>query len=44
VVAGLLGIVLLLFELVLIARMVVDWIGVPSPVGAEARAVRVRLR
>ena len=32
-VAGLLGIVLLLFELVLIARMVVDWIGVLSPDG-----------
>ncbi|MDT5369869.1 MAG: hypothetical protein QOC62_4300, partial [Mycobacterium sp.] len=29
-VAGLLGGVLLLFELVLIARMVVDWVGVLS--------------
>jgi YggT family protein len=36
VVAGLLGIVLLLFELVLIARMVVDWIGVLSPVGGRS--------
>ncbi|MCW2687012.1 MAG: hypothetical protein JWR37_1902 [Mycobacterium sp.] len=35
-VAGLLGIVLLLFELVLIARMVVDWIGVLSPVGGRS--------
>lgn len=32
-VAGLLGFVLLLFQLVLIARMVVDWVGVLSPVG-----------
>ena len=30
-VAGLLGVVLLLFEFVLIARMVVDWVGVLSP-------------
>src|SRR4029078_3493067 len=37
VVAGLLGIVLLLFELVLIARMVVDWIGVLSPDGGRPR-------
>jgi YggT family protein len=36
VVAGLLGIVLLLFELVLIARMVVDWIGVLSTVGSSS--------
>ena len=35
-VAGLLGVVLLLFELVLIARMVVDWIGVLSPVGGRS--------
>jgi YggT family protein len=33
VVAGLLGFVLLLFEIVLIARIVVDWIGVASPAG-----------
>jgi YggT family protein len=36
VVAGVLGIVLLLFELVLIARMVVDWVGVLSPVGGRS--------
>jgi len=30
-VAALLGVVLLVFELVLIARMVVDWVGVLSP-------------
>src|SRR5258708_10241289 len=36
VVAGLLGVVLLLFELVLIARMVVDWIGVLSPGGGRS--------
>jgi YggT family protein len=36
VVAGLLGIVLLLFELVLIARLIVDWVGVLSPVGARS--------
>src|SRR5258708_29916827 len=36
VVAGLLGVVLLLFELVLIARMVVDWIGVLSPDGGSS--------
>ena len=34
-VAGLLGIVLLLFELVLIARLIVDWVGMLSPVGAD---------
>ena len=37
--AGLLGIVLLLFELVLIARIVVDWIGVLSPVGVVGGTV-----
>jgi YggT family protein len=31
VIAGLLGFALLLFELVLIARMVVDWAGVLAP-------------
>jgi YggT family protein len=36
VVAGLLGVVLLLFELVLIARLVVDWVGVLSPVGGRS--------
>ena len=35
-VAGLLGIFLLLFELVLIARVVVDWIGVLSPGGGRS--------
>lgn len=30
-VAGLLGLVLVLFQLVLVARLVVDWIGVLSP-------------
>jgi YggT family protein len=35
-VASLLGIVLLLFELVLIARMVVDWVGLLSPVGGRS--------
>ena len=38
-VAGLLGVVLLLFELVLIARVVVDWIGVLSPVGGRSRGL-----
>ena len=41
-VAGLLGIVLLLFELVLIARMVVDWIGVLSPVGGLSSLYQAR--
>lgn len=35
-VAGLLGVILLLFELVLVARMVVDWIGALSPVGGRS--------
>jgi YggT family protein len=42
VVAGLVGIVLLLFELVLIARMVVDWVGVLSPVGGRGGLYRAR--
>jgi len=42
VVAGLLGIVLLLFELVLIARVVVDWIGVLSPVGGRSGLSQAR--
>lgn len=41
-VAGLLGVVLLLFELVLIARMVVDWVGVLSPVGGRGGLYRAR--
>jgi YggT family protein len=35
-VAGLLGFVLVLFELVLVGRIVVDWVGVLSPVGARS--------
>jgi YggT family protein len=35
VVAGVIGFVLLLFELVLIARLVVAWVGALSPVGAR---------
>jgi YggT family protein len=42
VVAGSLGIILLLFELVLIARMVVDWIGVLSPNGARGGLYQAR--
>jgi YggT family protein len=42
VVAGLLGIVLLLFELVLIARMVVDLVGVLSPVGGRSGLYQAR--
>jgi YggT family protein len=42
VVAGLLGVVLLLFELVLIARMVVDWIGVLSPTGSGSGLYQAR--
>ena len=41
-VAGLLGVVLLLFELVLIARMVVDWIGVLSPSGSGSGLYQAR--
>ena len=41
-VAGVLGIVLLLFELVLIARMVVDWVGVLSPVGGRSGLYQAR--
>jgi hypothetical protein len=42
VVAGLLGVVLLLFELVLIARMVVDWVGVLSPEGGRSGLYQAR--
>ncbi len=38
-VAGLVGIVLLLFELVLIARLIVDWVAVLSPVGGRSSGV-----
>lgn len=41
-VAGLLGLVLVLFELVLVARIVVDWVGVLSPVGAGGGLHRAR--
>ena len=34
VIAGLLGFVLVLFQLVLVARIVVDWVGVLSPAAA----------
>jgi YggT family protein len=40
-VGALLGTVLLLFELVLVARMVVDWVGVLAP-GGSTSLVRVR--
>ena len=43
-IAGLLGIVLLLFELVLIARLIVDWVGVLSPVGARSSGVETARR
>ena len=33
-VAALLGLVLLLFEIVMIARLVLDWVGVLAPAGA----------
>ena len=36
-----LGVVLLLFELVLIARMVVDWVGVLSPEGGRSGLIRL---
>jgi YggT family protein len=42
VVAGLLGVVLLLFEFVLIARMVVDWVGVLSPGGGRSGVYQAR--
>jgi YggT family protein len=41
-VAGLFGVVLLLFEIVLIARMVVDWVGVLSPVGGRTGLYQAR--
>jgi YggT family protein len=42
VVAGLLGVVLLLFALVLIARMVVDWVGVLSPAAGHTGFYQAR--
>jgi YggT family protein len=41
-IAGLLGVALLLFELVLIARMVVDWVGALSPVGGRSGLYQAR--
>ncbi len=41
-VAGLLSFVLLVFQLVLIARLVVDWVGVLSPDGGRSGMHRVR--
>ena len=41
-IAGLLGFALLLFELVLITRMVVDWTGVLSPGGGRGGLQRAR--
>ena len=43
-VAGLIGIVLLLFELVLIARIIVDWAGLLSPVGARSSGLETARR
>jgi YggT family protein len=42
VIAGLLGFVLLVFEIVLIARMVVDWVGVLSPGGSRGGLTQAR--
>jgi YggT family protein len=42
VVASLLGLVLILFQLVLIARLVVDWVGVLSPATAGGGLYRAR--
>lgn len=41
-VAGVIGFVLLLFELVLIARAVVDWVGVLSPTGGRGALHQAR--
>jgi YggT family protein len=42
VIASLLGLVLLLFQLVLVARIVVDWVGVLSPATAGGGLYRAR--
>jgi YggT family protein len=42
VIADLLGIVLVLFQLVLVARIVVDWVGVLSPATGGAGIYRAR--
>lgn len=41
-VAGLLGVVLLLFELTLVARMAVDWVGVVSPASGRSGLYQAR--
>ena len=41
-IAGLLGLVLVLFQLVLVARIVVDWVGVLSPATTGAGLYQVR--
>ena len=41
-IAGLLGFVLILFQLVLVARIVVDWIGVLSPATAGGGLYQAR--
>ena len=42
VIAGLLGFVLVLFQLVLVARIVVDWVGVLSPATAGGGLYQAR--
>ena len=41
-IAGLLGFVLVLFQLVLVARIIVDWVGVLSPATAGDGLYRAR--
>ena len=41
-IAGLLGLVLVLFQLVLVARIVVDWVGVLSPTTGGAGLYQAR--
>ena len=41
-IADLLGLVLVLFQIVLVARIVVDWVGVLSPATAGAGLYRAR--
>jgi len=42
VIATLVGVALLLFELMLIARLVVDWVGVLSPTGGRSGLYQAR--
>jgi YggT family protein len=42
VIAGLLGFVLVLFQLVLVARIIVDWVGVLSPATAGGGLYQAR--